>query len=209
LRERGVNMKKEEWIRSLKILGLDENAGFEEIQSAYRHLVLRFHPDVNRKSDAPKRFREIVEAYGLAIEILREHSSRAGEGLIESVRKDRVIRQMNIKELESRYRESSSPNVRASALIALALHGGRFSRDILFEGLRDSEERVRSAAIQVSDTVCRLNDVPKVFVSVLFERNWDLRKKAFIQMYRIIKKGFKDLKTDTLKDKPVPAFRFH
>ncbi len=46
-----------------EILGLRRNASDEEIRSAYRKLARRYHPDVNKASDAAERFKRITEAY--------------------------------------------------------------------------------------------------------------------------------------------------
>ena len=45
-----------------KTLGLKKDASPEEIKRAYRKLARQHHPDVNKKPDAERRFREINEA---------------------------------------------------------------------------------------------------------------------------------------------------
>src|SRR5258706_13722789 len=45
-----------------KTLGVSKNASAEEIKKAYRKLARQHHPDVNKKSDAEKKFKEIDEA---------------------------------------------------------------------------------------------------------------------------------------------------
>jgi len=45
-----------------KALGVEKKATPEEIKKAYRKLARQHHPDVNRKPDAEKRFKEINEA---------------------------------------------------------------------------------------------------------------------------------------------------
>jgi len=46
-----------------EILGIDRNAGDEEIRKAFRRLAFQYHPDRNHESDAEDRFKEINEAY--------------------------------------------------------------------------------------------------------------------------------------------------
>jgi curved DNA-binding protein len=46
-----------------KILGLKRDAESSEIKKAYRKLARKYHPDINKESDAEKRFKEISEAY--------------------------------------------------------------------------------------------------------------------------------------------------
>jgi curved DNA-binding protein CbpA len=46
-----------------EILGVDSNATQEEIKSAYRKLVLKYHPDKNKSRYAPEMFRKVQIAY--------------------------------------------------------------------------------------------------------------------------------------------------
>ncbi len=46
-----------------KILGVDRNSDKKTIKSAYRQLARKFHPDVNKESDAEARFKDISAAY--------------------------------------------------------------------------------------------------------------------------------------------------
>jgi hypothetical protein len=48
-------------------LELPENASQEDIKHAYRQLAKRYHPDVNKSSDAHEKFCEITEAYEFLI----------------------------------------------------------------------------------------------------------------------------------------------
>lgn len=46
-----------------KILGVPRNASAEEIKRAYRRLARKYHPDINKSSEAEQKFKEIQEAY--------------------------------------------------------------------------------------------------------------------------------------------------
>lgn len=46
-----------------EVLGVDRDASSDEIKKAYRKLARRYHPDVNKASDAEQKFKEVREAY--------------------------------------------------------------------------------------------------------------------------------------------------
>ena len=48
-----------------EVLGVDKNASQDQIKSAYFKLAKEYHPDVNKSAEAPARFKEINEAYGV------------------------------------------------------------------------------------------------------------------------------------------------
>ena len=54
------------------ILGVDKNAGQDEIKRKYRQLARKYHPDVNKSKDAEDKFKEINIAY----EILSDPQKR-------------------------------------------------------------------------------------------------------------------------------------
>ena len=48
-----------------EVLGVDKNASQDQIKSAYFKLAKQYHPDVNKSAEAPVKFKEINEAYGV------------------------------------------------------------------------------------------------------------------------------------------------
>ena len=55
-----------------EILGVARSATQQEIKSAYRKLARKYHPDVNKSSDAQEKFKDINEAY----EVLGDENKR-------------------------------------------------------------------------------------------------------------------------------------
>ncbi len=55
-----------------EILGISKDAKKEEIKRAYRKLVKKYHPDVNKENDSEEKFKEVQEAY----EVLSDESKR-------------------------------------------------------------------------------------------------------------------------------------
>jgi curved DNA-binding protein CbpA len=54
------------------ILGLESTASVDEIKKAYRVLAKKYHPDVNKASNAAEIFNAVTEAY----EVLSDHKAR-------------------------------------------------------------------------------------------------------------------------------------
>jgi molecular chaperone DnaJ len=59
-----------------EILGVERGASADQIRSAYRKLARKFHPDVNKATDANKKFAEVQEAY----DVLRRVGRAGGAG---------------------------------------------------------------------------------------------------------------------------------
>ena len=55
------------------ILGVEKNAGVEDIKKAYRKLARKYHPDVSKDANAEEKFKEVSEAY----KTLKDEEKRA------------------------------------------------------------------------------------------------------------------------------------
>src|SRR5437867_9593613 len=62
------------------ILGVKPNASLDAIKRAYRRLVKRYHPDLNKQRGAKEMFLEVKEAYEVLSNPLlrREYDERVG-----------------------------------------------------------------------------------------------------------------------------------
>ncbi|TGA99573.1 molecular chaperone DnaJ [Sporolactobacillus shoreae] len=56
-----------------EILGVGKDASKDEIKKAFRQLARKYHPDVNKSTDAPEKFKEVTKAY----EVLSDPQKRA------------------------------------------------------------------------------------------------------------------------------------
>jgi DnaJ-class molecular chaperone len=59
-------------INYYEVLGINNDANIEQINSSFRKLALKYHPDHNKEPNAEEMFIKILEAY----EILKEPSKR-------------------------------------------------------------------------------------------------------------------------------------
>ena len=44
-------------------LGVSKTASADEIRKAYKKLSRKYHPDANKETDAPERFKQVQEAF--------------------------------------------------------------------------------------------------------------------------------------------------
>ena len=58
-------MAENEWLNKdfYKVLGVSKDASAEEITKAYRKLARKYHPDLNKTTEAEEKFKDISEAY--------------------------------------------------------------------------------------------------------------------------------------------------
>ncbi len=184
--------KTAEWYQCTRVLGVRSAAGFNEIQAAYRRLVLRFHPDINHTVKASGRFREIVEAYGTILDFARTSVNDSSQELYTSIKKDPVVKKMKFEELENRFKYSSSSQLRTSVLIALGMYRDERTKKLLFDAIRDEDENVQLTALKILEKACHFRDIPRVFVSLSRVKNRKVRRGLFYMIFRIKKQSSRD-----------------
>jgi hypothetical protein len=156
-----------EWRRNLHVLGLEEGVTFSEIQSAYRKLVLKYHPDVNRDINAPGHFRAIVEAYGTLLEMRKHQTQSSYEVLMRRMNRDPMIKHLSFHDLENRLNYSSYTNTRVSALIALGMKDDEGAKKLIVKALFDRDACVRGAAFLIACEVCSVRDIKHFFTHLM------------------------------------------
>ena len=182
--------KKDEFEHYIEVLEVSPEADLLDIQNAYRKLVLKYHPDLNHEITAAERFREVVTAYTALIERWRTRSAITCDKMFEKVQEDPVIKGMTFEELENRLKYSSSPRMRVGALIALGMQGGKKAKRLIFDYLKDKDEGVRLAALNVLGKICDAKDLLKIFMmlpSINSKKTFKHTSKTILQ---IMQQGF-------------------
>lgn len=195
-------MNTDKWKRNTAVLELDENARLSDIQIAYRRLVMRYHPDLNRAHNAVRRFREVVEAYRNLVELSKVEKAPSAEvsaeDALERVVNDPLIRRLSSDELEERLRYSSSPKLRAVAAIAIGMKRGEGWKKLLFESLRDSDRDVCVAALQMLARNLQLRDIVKLTSKLFGFKDRTIRRHA---AKMIVRSTFRAKKGDSFCSK--------
>ncbi len=93
-----------------EILEVDKKASQNDIKSAYRRLVMLYHPDKNKLPEAEEMFKEIAEAYS----VLSDPSKRKQYDLDNEPRN--VMRRKNQEKMwqiirEQKQRENEAMNI--------------------------------------------------------------------------------------------------
>lgn len=118
-----------------RILGLDSDAGYEEIKCAYRYLSKKYHPDRSGRPDTGIRFMRVVRAY----------KSLKVKGRSESAVPDTND---DLFALSAKALGSADPAVRARAVRRLGFTGKKAAYVFLRRCLSDDNERVCAAAVR-------------------------------------------------------------
>ncbi|MBQ3101553.1 DnaJ domain-containing protein [bacterium] len=72
-----------------KILNIPENANLEEIKSAYKKLVRKYHPDINKDERAEETFKKINMAFEILSDDIKRLQHDTLHGIIASARNDK------------------------------------------------------------------------------------------------------------------------
>jgi curved DNA-binding protein len=87
-----------------QILGVNKNAGDEEIKKAYRKLAMKYHPDRNpNKKEAEERFKELNEAYAVLSdkEKRKQYDTFGKEGFHQRFTQEDIFRGFDFDEILS------------------------------------------------------------------------------------------------------------
>lgn len=76
-----------------KILGVPKNSSLDEIKSAYRKLVMKYHPDISKTKETEEMFKIVNEAYTvLSNPKLRENYDKKLKGTIENNENSNLVK---------------------------------------------------------------------------------------------------------------------
>ncbi|MDE1870810.1 MAG: DnaJ domain-containing protein [Candidatus Micrarchaeota archaeon] len=91
-----------------KILGISKGATRDEVKEAYRKLVLKYHPDVNKDSTAEAKMQEINEAYAVLIDEnkRKQYDSFGPEGFSRRFSEDDIFKGFNFEDIIREFEEN-------------------------------------------------------------------------------------------------------
>ncbi len=89
-----------------KILNIPENANLDEIKSAYKKLVRKYHPDINKEEGAEETFKKINMAFEILSDDIKRLQHDTLHGIIASARNEK-------KEENTKTQEEEKPKPKA------------------------------------------------------------------------------------------------
>ena len=181
---------RELYHRYLQKLGLTPEANIEDVKKAYRRLVLKYHPDLNPRGSAIRRFREIVEAYGWIIEKLKYPPER--KSLIDLIREDEKMKNLSADELWLRFKYSKKPEVRRIAIIALSLKNNDKSKMYLLQALGDYDKNIVYSVVNSLCELYTLSDLPMIIKSIPKIKFTKEKLDCLLASAKILVKNFKE-----------------
>ncbi|OHD24514.1 MAG: hypothetical protein A2Y34_03530 [Spirochaetes bacterium GWC1_27_15] len=217
-----------EFINYYDILQIEKTATDGEVKKAYKKMVLKFHPDVNKEKDTNQEFKEILKAYS----ILKDTHSR--KQYDEELQKNntflkkinfkygyqKIIGQTNkiIKKFQIFFNNIYSQNTEEVNFIESPYDGINISKDILYLSNEELERRllysnniyvkIHSAlALGIKKNKSSLNIIEKVLLNEHYEVQracvWALGNLQMKKSIGILKNLFNNcnstLKLDIIK----------
>lgn len=91
-----------------EVLGIGKNATAEQIKEAYRKLVLKLHPDVNKDSKAEAKMQELNEAYAVLgdQQKRKQYDTFGPEGFGQRYTEDDIFRGFNFEDIIREFQEN-------------------------------------------------------------------------------------------------------
>ena len=185
----------------LAVLGLGPGAAAEEIRTAYRRLVMRYHPDSSKDPSTARQFARIVRAYkvltarGSPPPALRSELSERYRRVIEAGE--------DLFALGQALASDPHAGARAEAAKRLGLSGRAAAYVFLRRALYDPAEEVRLAAVRAVSLLGSLQAAGEV--AALYARSSPSERRSILEIAAATKERlFRDAAAAAARD-PDPA----
>jgi molecular chaperone DnaJ len=91
-----------------KVLGVPKDASQDQVKEAYRKLVLKLHPDVNKDAKAETKMQELNEAYAVLgdAQKRKQYDSYGPEGFQQRYTEDDIFRNFNFEDIIREFQDN-------------------------------------------------------------------------------------------------------
>ncbi len=137
-------MKEAEGRDALRILGLDEDSGSEELKAAFRYLSKKYHPDSSGNPNSAPRFARVASAYR-SLRLRFDKAELLGRSVRSSLPRDDGG---DLFSLGSILMTSIDAAARKAAARKLGFSGKKAAWVFLRHALRDEDEAVVRASLR-------------------------------------------------------------
>lgn len=178
-----------------KVLEISENASKEEAKSAYRKLAKKYHPDLNKDADAPKKFQEVQDAWEMIEKGVKPSSNRShnyNRTYTYNPNRDPfedMFRNFDFEDImrrAERQAQSNGISVRLNISLEKALSGGKVEFEITLNGktgnvkYQMNPREFKPVKLRVNETI--INVMPQLSFP---DDSWEIKQNILIKKIQI------------------------